>query len=125
MTIAELLEWLKVADPEAYHEIEEFYLVRNVATDVDYVSDEWGHHSNLSIPDEWENDIIQGCIQQAIKEHEWELTQVQHGKWDRPQPCFAAIKKAPMDNWISGFGDTPAEAILSAYIAALEAMGCK
>lgn len=67
-------------------------------------------------------DHILGCILRAIAANNWQLTQLAMANWHRPYPNQAAIKKAPNENWISGFGDTPAVAILAAYIEAKRAV---
>lgn len=101
-----LLEELRVVDEETWNAI----YIRIMAIRGIMPADDDGQ------------DIIQGCIQRAIAANEWQLTQLSLVRWFRPCPYQAAIRTTPNENWISGFGETPATAILAAYIAAKKAM---
>lgn len=109
MTLSELLEKLKVVDPEIELEI----------SDITLNLDQW------SKP--YEADIIQGCIQRAIERREWDLRQDQWIiKQDGPNGVhhYATIEKGIAETGepfeYEGRGKSQAEAILAAYVAVKE-----
>jgi hypothetical protein len=117
-----LLHRLKTLDPDAYRDIEEFYLVRNVADGVDYVSDEWGHHASLSVPDKWLEYVVQGVVQQAIADHRG---------IDHTEDWFFEMENEDKNQYVAKVwnrvvklgeaeGRTPAIALLGAYLEAIE-----
>lgn len=99
MTLSALLGELKVVDPEIELEISDIIL--NL--------DQW------SKP--YEADIIQGCIQRACKRKDWFYGQF---SMSHPGPYSADITDANnVDNHWFGAGNSPAEAILTAYVTAV------
>ena len=96
MSIAELLDRLKVADPATWYTIYEAGFNRC----------------------NWPDDLIQGCIQRAIQARGWGYQIMQSRVWQ----CQADISTE--DDIIDGKSCvSAAEAILAAYLAALEAVG--
>jgi hypothetical protein len=99
MTLPDLLEELKVADPETYEEIVGWHQPRNQALD-----------------------HLQGCIQRACErpDHQWPF----HVAYYPPEGPTAPYYQAyiwPVLKCHTAKADTPAEALLAAYIAAVRA----
>jgi hypothetical protein len=102
MTLPDLLEELKVADPETYEEIVGWHQPRNQALD-----------------------HLQGCIQRACERRGWEIDQNYRTRGrdgDLPQNMRHYAVVTSWDNDVHtyrGMGNSPAEALLMAYIAAV------
>lgn len=97
MTIAELLARLKVTDPETWDYYIQFKVHENI-----YDEEALGY-------------ILQGCIQRAIQARGWAYQQFLYLD-------ALGTKTAIVWNMGSAFesdGDSPAEAILSAYLLAI------
>ena len=92
MTLAALLEELKVADPGTYEEISHLEFVG------------WHQPRNQAL------DHLQGCIQQACEKRGWGFMVCNH----------IADVSAEKDIYDSEIHDYPAEALLAAYIAAVK-----
>ena len=126
----ELLERLKVADPVAFEEIftNGYYGLPMEIMTVDVITPNY--------PERW-NDLIQGCIQRAIAARGWGVCQgfdipekqfdiLPHaykpyayiGKLEAPGPFLGARTWAE-----KSCGDSPAMALLAAYLAVVEGMG--
>lgn len=102
MTLAELLEGLKVADPETYEEISHLEFVG------------WHQPRNQAL------DHLQGCIQRACERRGWPLVLSFDCDPDHQKTWVAKI----CDGWtllgLSAGHASPAEALLAAYIAAVK-----
>ena len=117
MTISELLGRLKVADPATWKEIFDpgyYSMPMELMTDPTITP---------CYPERW-NDLIQGSIQRAI----WKHTDIDRDKiWEWIIEQFAlrpfakiSIFRPDADKLVAAeYGDTPAEAILSAYLTAI------
>lgn len=92
MTLTELLEGLKVADPETYEEISHLEFVG------------WHQPRNQAL------DHLQGCIQRACEKRGWCFMVCNH----------IADVSTEKDIYDSEIHDYPAEALLAAYIAAVK-----
>lgn len=104
MTLAALLEELKQIDPETYHlELVRLHQPRNRALD-----------------------HLQGCLQRACERHGWELEQNYRTRGrdgDLPQSMrhYAIITAWYREvHTYRGMGDTAAESLLAAYVAAVK-----
>jgi hypothetical protein len=122
MSIPVLLIRLQACDPALHEEIRNFYWIKDEAEGIDYECDEFGHHAQLSVPDEWEEDVIQGCCQRAIAAKGYDLIQ---GTFDYPEGRIFTVNmtKFAEDNHLKvshGHGDSPASALLEAYCQACE-----
>jgi hypothetical protein len=105
----ELLERLKKVDPETYRE---WYASEGVYPEEGY---------ELS---DVELDVLQGTIQRAIEAKGWGISIGLDIKMDDSKGWSAYIgKPVPFGaKWAeNSYGDSPTAAILSAYLAALEA----
>lgn len=104
MTLAELLEGLKVADPETYEEIVGWHQPRNRALD-----------------------HLQGCIQRACERREWHWTIMKDPYQDGYRAEIAVVSESHLSDHICiddlaiKCATSPAEALLAAYIAAVRA----
>ena len=92
MTLSELLEELKVADPETYEEISHLEFVG------------WHQPRNQAL------DHLQGCIQRACEKRGWCFMVCNH----------IADVSTEKDIYDSEIHDYPAEALLATYIAAVK-----
>ena len=119
MTLSELLEELKGIDPETYEALRNYPI---------YCSDEEAITVNLL---ESRNhaliaDALQGCIQRACERREWEIDQNYRTRGrdgDLPQNMRHYAVVTSWDNDVHtyrGMGNSPAEALRMAYIAAVK-----
>lgn len=102
-----MLKELKEVDEETWQKIDAYGI------------GEWGH------PDAFLDEcIIQGCIQRAIATREWRLEQtIFRGGMPRYKAAiFCTFLPEIVYGDYIGHGDTPAAAILAAYVAAKRAM---
>lgn len=108
MTLSELLEKLKVVDPEIELEI----------SDITLNLDQWSRP--------YEADIIQGCIQRACERRGWEIeqnyrTRGRDGDLPKNMRYYAVVTSWYNDvHTYRGMGGTSASALLAAYIAAVK-----
>lgn len=134
MTLAALLEELKEVDVKVYDDIEVSRRPTEEFTWYDLDADESIHVSfgeavgRITRDSPQYQDIIQGCIQRACERREWDLKQRQRViKCDGPNEHhhYAEIDKGIAGTFepigYEGWGDSPAEALLAAYIAAVRA----
>ena len=110
MTLAALLEELKEVDPKLYDDISHLELIG------------WARPHNQAM------DHLQGSIQRACERREWDLKQFQRViKCDGPNEhhYYAEIDKGIAGTHepigYEGWGKSPTEALLMAYIAAVRA----
>ena len=109
MTLAALLKELKGIDPDTADDIGDIVNVISIMSDGSFSSDAY-----------YPDFIIQGCIQRACERREWEGTLL----WRK------GTSRAMILEFAGGFGATerlsereensPAEALLAAYIAAVK-----
>ena len=100
MTLSELLEELKEVDPKLYDDISHLELIG------------WQQPRNQAM------DHLQGGIQRACEKQELFYGQF---SMSHPGPYSADITDANnVDHHWFGVGDSPAEALLAAYIAAVK-----
>lgn len=107
MTLAALLEELKVADPEIYEDIGDIVNVISILSDGSFSSDAY-----------YPDFIIQGCIQRACERREWPF----HVAYYPPEGPNAPYYQAyiwPALKCHTAQADSAAEALLAAYIAAV------
>ncbi len=128
MVDSELLDRLRKADPETYERIARGipmqpcgqYMIMDIGTGprmsqyheaympidvlIPKVAEAWHQH----------------VLQDAIRARKWTLITVELGEWSRENPCQAMIQGYPELKRVSGFADSPAEALLKAYLAAIE-----
>lgn len=98
-TIKELLDKLKEIDEETYDDILNLELIG------------WHKPRNMAL------DHLQGCIQRACKQNDWFYGQF---SMSHQGPYSADITDANnVDNHWFGTGNSPAEAILTAYVTAV------
>ena len=100
MTLSELLEELKGIDPETADDIGDIANVISILSDGSFSSDAY-----------YPDFIIQGCLQRACERREW-------GFIICNQVANVCTKTS---TYASEIYDTPAEALLAAYIAAVRA----
>lgn len=115
MTLSELLEELKQVDPDIYEELQNYpiYCSGDEALTVDLLSSR-----NQALCE----DAIQGCIQRAIERRVDYRAEKGHETWG----MILEMGRDGPEAWIwgsngverSGYGDSPAEALLAAYVAA-------
>lgn len=72
--IRELLDQLKPLDLELWKNIQHFYFVQEMAEEVEYDGNEFGHREKLTVPNEWLEYIICGETSQRCKDRNWFLT---------------------------------------------------
>lgn len=100
MTLTELLEELKQVDPETYRK--------------------WFNDYDVLGLDQWQLDSLQGCIQRACERRGWPVVLSFDCDPDHPQTWVAEI----CDGWaLLGMAvgrESPAEALLAAYVAAVK-----
>ena len=113
MTLSELLEGLKVADPETYEEISHLEFVG------------WHQPRNQAL------DHLQGCIQRACERREWTWC-IYKQTPEEKNSHYADISKIVSgydgDYWHEDHescitwedANSPAEALLAAYVAAVK-----
>jgi hypothetical protein len=116
MTLSELLEELKGIDPETADDIGDIVNVISILSDGSFSSDAY-----------YPDFIIQGCIQRAIEQREWDLRQDQ---WvvnlDSTDEVYyysaivAGISETGRSPEYEGRGKSQADALLAAYIAAVK-----
>ena len=109
MTLAALLEELKEVDPKLYDDISHLELIG------------WQQPRNQAM------DHLQGCIQRAIEQREWDLRQDQ---WvvnlDSTDEVYyysaivAGISETGRSPEYEGRGKSQADALLAAYVAAVK-----
>ena len=103
MTLPDLLEELKVADPETYEEIVGWHQPRNQALD-----------------------HLQGCIQRACERRGWEIeqnyrTRGRDGDLPKNMRHYAVVTSWDNDvHTYRGMGNSATKALLAAYIAAVK-----
>lgn len=106
MTLFELLDELKRVDLETYRK--------------------WFNDYDILGLDQWQLDSLQGCIQRACERYGWELEQNYRTRGrdgDLPQSMrhYAIITAWYREvHTYRGMGDTAAEALLAAYVAAVK-----
>lgn len=129
MTLTELLATLKKKDRETWDKINEFYWLKDLCDDFEYVSDEFGHHNSVgsAFPCGYDEYVIQGCIQRAIESRKW-FWKVYKGSQDDRSHYICTIQKEGPKFWLvlvveKMYGATAAEALLAAYLGALESEG--
>lgn len=106
MTLSELLEELKEVDPKLYDDISHLELVG------------WQQPRNQAM------DHLQGSIQRAIERRVDYRAEKGHETWG----MILEMGRDGPEAWIwgsngverSGYGDSPAEALLAAYVAAIK-----
>ena len=110
MTLSELLEELKVADPETYEEISHLEFVG------------WHQPRNQAL------DHLQGCIQRACERREWHwLVCMDCWREGEYRAEMSIISESCISDMVEittiamKWGDSAAEALLAAYIAAVRA----
>lgn len=107
MTLFELLDELKRVDLETYRK--------------------WFNDYDILGLDQWQLDSLQGCIQRAIEQREWDLRQDQ---WvvnlDSTDEVYyysaivAGISETGRSPEYKGRGKSQADALLAAYVAAVK-----
>ncbi|HNR59462.1 MAG TPA: hypothetical protein PKJ51_13485 [Methanothrix sp.] len=108
MTLPDLLEELKVADPETYEEISHLEFVG------------WHQPRNLAL------DHLQGCIQRACERYGWELeqnyrTRGRNGVLPKNIRHYAVVTSWDNDvHTYRGMGNSATKALLAAYVAAVK-----
>ncbi|MFA5408810.1 MAG: hypothetical protein WC343_08600 [Bacilli bacterium] len=113
MTLSELLEELKGIDPETADDIGDIVNVISIKSDGSFSSDAY-----------YPDFIIQGCLQRAIERRVDYRAEKGHETWG----MILEMGRDGPEAWIwgsngverSGYGDSPAEALLAAYIAAVK-----
>lgn len=107
MTLAALLEELQEVDEEEWEDINDISNVIRV-------------NSNGSISTDADDVdfIVQGCIQRACERRRWF-----YGQFSMAHPgpfCADVTDSNNVDHYGTGIGDSAAEALLAAYIAAVQ-----
>lgn len=105
MTLAALLEELKVADPETYEDIGDIANVISILSDGSFSSDAY-----------YPDFIIQGCIQRACERRGWREC---HGTWNGYPEAYIFYSPDNCSISLPHVHDSRAEALLAAYIAAV------
>jgi hypothetical protein len=112
MIPANLLDQLREKDPALWEKIDRVHAMRYLRQVDDPQILEF-------LAGEEKQAIIQGCLQDAIRARGWHLYQIRND--DLPiRPCIADIFRQDDKNFVMEC-DTEAEALLQAYLAALEA----
>ena len=100
MTLPDLLEELKQVDPETYRK--------------------WFNDYDVLGLDQWQLDSLQGCIQRACERRGWPVVLSFDCDPDHPHTWVAEI----CDGWaLLGMAvghESPSEALLAAYVAAVK-----
>ena len=119
MTLSELLEELKQVDPETYEALRNYPI---------YCSG--GETLTVNLLDSGNQilvkDAIQGCIQRACERRGWEMeqnyrTRGRDGDLPKNMRHYAVITSWDNDvHTYRGMGNSPAEALLAAYVAAVK-----
>ncbi|MCK9568700.1 hypothetical protein M0R72_07155 [Candidatus Pacearchaeota archaeon] len=113
----DMLARLEKADPETYQRITEFHWLDDIMSRHEYECDEWGHRATLSMPDFYEDAILQAVLQEAITSRGWLLEQSTY----TVKPSAKIWKTAdPIWKTYRGVGDSPVAALLAAYLSAIE-----
>ena len=125
MIPADLLDQLREKDPELYENIAKRFAWAELQYDElypEYVGDKPHLPDEIEIDNHMEH-LIQGCLQERIRTRGWHLYQIRND--DLPGlPCFADIiilghgKEHDIHN--EGEGSTESEALLRAYLAAIQ-----
>ena len=109
MTLSELLEELKAVDPETAEDIGDVVNVISIKSDGSFTLDAY-----------YPDFIIQGCIQRACERRGWPVVLSFDCDPDHPHTWVAEI----CDGWaLLGMAvghESPAEALLAAYVAAVK-----
>ena len=106
MTLAALLKELKGIDPDTADDIGDIVNVISIMSNGSFSSDAY-----------YPDFIIQGCIQRACERRGWF-----YGQFSMAHPgpfCADVTDSNNVDHYGSGIGDSSAEALLAAYIAAV------
>lgn len=115
-----LLARLREADPETYKQIEEVNWAKELAEETEYVCDEWGHRCHLSLPDCYDEAILQHVLQDAIRAEKWRY--FQESTRDEGFSAYIGKPEGKQSMQIGSrcYGNSPAEALLKCYLAAVE-----
>lgn len=115
MTLAALLEELKVADPETYEDIGDIANVISILSDGSFSSDAY-----------YPDFIVQGCVQRACERREWHwLVCMDCWREGEYRAEISIISESCISSMVEvneiamKWGNSPAEALLVAYIAAV------
>ena len=108
MTLPDLLEELKQVDPETYRK--------------------WFNDYDVLGLDQWQLDSLQGCIQRACEKREWHwLVCMDCWREGEYRAEMSIISESCISDMVEittiamKWGDSDAEALLAAYIAAVRA----
>ena len=136
MTISELLDELKQVDPITYKEISISFAwaeIQWAELYPEYEDDRPHLPVNIAI-NEYESDLIQGCIQRACEKREWTWC-IYKQTPEEKNSHYADISKIVSgydgDYWHEDHescitwedANSPAEALLAAYVAAVKKEG--
>lgn len=129
-----LLARLRKADLGAYKQIEKAIWAKEMAEELEYECDEWGHRCKLSLPDCYEEAVLQAILQDAIRTRKRYFSMTQTTPGPRGEQYRASIRyrrnyvegevrlfgEDPWPQLAECNGNSPAETLLRAYLAALD-----
>lgn len=116
--IAKIEEAPDYMGPKTNRAIKEAEFILGMANGIEYVCDEYGHRANISIPDDWMEDVIVGEIGRACDARGWgfypEISTL------RKYSCVVWRTCPPIKERFHAQGESLALAAARAYLAAIQ-----